>query len=281
MNGKRIIFTDLDGTLLDHQSYSYAPASELLSELQSRGIPVIPASSKTRAEILALREELQNDHPFIVENGAAVFVPTGYFPSQPPGTTEDDFFWIKSFSEPVAHWRGLLHSLAPQYGNCYTSFQQADVDGVMALTGLNRQQASLAQQRDYTEPLSWHGSDEQRLALIEELRAHGAVPQQGGRFLSIGGPCDKGTALIWLQEQYQRFAEDAIVHSLAAGDAPNDSAMLAASNIALVVRSPSHNPPQIHRSGFTLTTDQYGPMGWVEGVKRWLELDLDSLPQND
>ena len=75
-----LVFTDLDGSLLDHHDYGYRDALPQLRQLESLGIPVIPASSKTRAEIERLRDELGNTHPFIVENGAGGFVPVGYFP---------------------------------------------------------------------------------------------------------------------------------------------------------------------------------------------------------
>ena len=53
-----LVFTDLDGSLLDHDHYGYRDAQPQLGQLQSLNIPVIPASSKTRAEIERLRSEL-------------------------------------------------------------------------------------------------------------------------------------------------------------------------------------------------------------------------------
>ena len=50
-----LVFTDLDGSLLDHHNYSYSDALPQLRQLERRGIPVIPASSKTRVEIERLR----------------------------------------------------------------------------------------------------------------------------------------------------------------------------------------------------------------------------------
>ena len=79
MNMKRfVVFTDLDGTLLDHHTYAYADALPALSKLRQTRTPLIMVSSKTRREIEALRRELENDHPFIPENGGAIFIPKGY-----------------------------------------------------------------------------------------------------------------------------------------------------------------------------------------------------------
>jgi predicted mannosyl-3-phosphoglycerate phosphatase (HAD superfamily) len=50
-----VIFTDLDGTLLDDSSYSFEPAHEALAEVRIRKIPLILCTSKTRAEKEAWR----------------------------------------------------------------------------------------------------------------------------------------------------------------------------------------------------------------------------------
>ena len=55
-----LVFTDLDGSLLDHHSYSYRDALPQLHVLDRADIPVIPASSKTRAEIARLRQAQPN-----------------------------------------------------------------------------------------------------------------------------------------------------------------------------------------------------------------------------
>jgi len=44
---KMIIFTDLDGTLLNHKSYDYKAVLPLLERLKSLDIPVVLNSSKT------------------------------------------------------------------------------------------------------------------------------------------------------------------------------------------------------------------------------------------
>jgi len=74
-----IVFSDLDGTLLDHETYQFDAAQPALDLLKQHGIPLILNSSKTRAEITAIRDQLQNTAPFIIENGAAVIIPPGWF----------------------------------------------------------------------------------------------------------------------------------------------------------------------------------------------------------
>ena len=85
-NEKRlVVFTDLDGCLLDHDSYSFAPAAEALAVLAAQGIPLVLCSSKTRAEIEMLQQDLGVAHPFVSENGGALFLPSSPCLNRPFG----------------------------------------------------------------------------------------------------------------------------------------------------------------------------------------------------
>ena len=70
-----IVMTDLDGTLLDHQSYRCTAAQPALAALKQRQIPCIMNSSKTFSEMVQLRAELDFSDGFASENGAALFIP--------------------------------------------------------------------------------------------------------------------------------------------------------------------------------------------------------------
>ena len=69
---RHILFTDLDGTLLDHRTYLPGPALEALRDLQSHGVPVVAATSKTAAELRVLAPELGLTDGWIAENGGAI-----------------------------------------------------------------------------------------------------------------------------------------------------------------------------------------------------------------
>ena len=81
-----VVFTDLDGTLLDEDSYSFAAASPALARLRELRIPLIAATSKTLVEAAAINTAMDNPHPCIIENGSAVCVPVGYFPKSVTGS---------------------------------------------------------------------------------------------------------------------------------------------------------------------------------------------------
>ena len=265
-----LVFTDLDGSLLDHHTYSYQYALPQLHRLERLGIPVIPATSKTRLEIEHLRVALGNANPFIVENGAAVFIPVGYFDSQPVATVEREGYWVREFSAPREKWLGILRALSGEFAGEYDYFFQAGAAGIVRMTNLPEARALEANQREYSEPVQWLGDEARKAEFISCLAARGASVLQGGRFLAVSGDCDKGRALAWLRQVYRQAKPGTLCHDLAIGDSGNDCAMLEAAETALLVRSPVHKFPVLQRADGIICSTDYGPAGWAEGVACWL-----------
>lgn len=75
---KIIIFTDLDGSLLNHDNYSFSEAIPAINRVRESEIPLIIVTSKTRREVESIQQELRIKEPFVVENGAAIYFPNSY-----------------------------------------------------------------------------------------------------------------------------------------------------------------------------------------------------------
>ena len=265
-----VIYSDLDGSLLDHDSYSHAPADSLLEDLEEAGIPVVPCTSKTRTEVLPLRAELNNRHPFVFENGAAVAIPHDYFEHKPEGSRSKGEFWIRAFTLPHEHWHSLLRNAASDFSADFKGFSDMSDAEIAELTGLTEEQARLAGQREFGEPIHWSGSAEKLEIFVDKLQQAGAVILRGGRFIHVSGRSDKGQALKWLNTQYAIQGKGKAPVSIAAGDSQNDVAMLEAADRALLIRSPAHPLPRTNRKDHLYCSTATGPTGWVEGIKHFL-----------
>ena len=270
-----LIFTDLDGSLLDHDNYSFEAASALLEELETREIPVIPTTSKTFAEVHELRITLNNRHPFIVENGAAIAIPNHYFSTMPQGGVEKSGFCIIANSQPRQHWNNLLQQNAQEFKDEFETFTSI-VDkrghkGIQDITGLSLDQAKLSNKREYSEPIHWLGSDQRKQEFVEQITVAGGTLIQGGRFLSLGDKVTKGSSLVQLAEIYQKLNGLQPVHSLAIGDSGNDISMLEVATSAIIIRSKTHLPPTLNRSNNLIISRYFGPQGWAESVSFWLK----------
>jgi mannosyl-3-phosphoglycerate phosphatase len=263
-NRQVLIFTDLDGTLLDHYTYDHSAAKSCMVRLMNHGIPIIPNTSKTLAELSVLQRRLELDGPFVVENGAAIYMPRNFLPEKPRGAVWQDGYWVKSFSSRRQYWQGLISKVTPEFGQLFETFSSMTIDRIMEVTGLDEQDASLASQRQFGEPLLWKGDNEEMDTFIKHVKKLGATPLKGGRFLHICGDNNKGIALQWLLKEYQRQHKNVTVSTIALGDGNNDIAMLEVADTAVRIASPTNEPPELERTTKLYTSKLYGPEGWAE-----------------
>ncbi|GAA0852507.1 HAD-IIB family hydrolase [Aliiglaciecola litoralis] len=272
MNSQYLIFTDMDGTLLDHHTYSHEPAKNTLKTLKRLQIPVIPNTSKTFDEMLVLREQIGLTGPFIVENGAAIFIPHAFFKHKPANTQWINEHWLHQFTSKRSHWLNLLNRLEHDFSGLFTHFANMDINEICEATGLSPEQAQRAANRHYGEPVLWLGDERQKQLFIQAVRAMGASPLIGGRFIHISGECNKGIAMRWLCNEYRRQHPDKLCTSIALGDGNNDTAMLDAADVAVRIKSPTHDFPRLNRTQNTLDSISEGPKGWSETVTHILNL---------
>lgn len=270
-----IIYSDLDGTLLDHYTYSSAPASTTLALLKAKGVPVVLNTSKTYQEVADIAAALDTQAPIIVENGAAIYFPKSLISAFKLPDTIDAGDYVKvAFTQPHAHWLSLLDKVDERFKPKFSSFSQLGVAGIVEHTGLSTENAEKASQREYGEPVAWLGDQAEKTEFLRNLRALGAHPVEGGRFIHVCGNCSKGEALNWLTAQYQHdIYNNNSVTTIALGDGNNDVPMLEVADYAIRVRSPAHQPPTLERDDNTITTDAYGPEGWSEALTSLFSLN--------
>ncbi len=282
MSPRLLIFTDLDGTLLDHYSYSFEPAASVLRRLREQRVPVIPATSKTSAELLPLRRQLELETPFIVENGAALFIPEAFVPAGCDLSAADlfcrDGFLVKEFVEPRQRWIDLLDQLPGSLQEQFTTFTRLGVAGVAELTGLDNDSAALACQRQYGEPINWTGDERQKRQFIVEVARNGGEALAGGRFIHVSGGCSKAEAMNWFADCYRNKGEEVV--TVAVGDSENDREMLELASLAVVIPSPVHPTLELMRSSGVRVAGSQGPRGWAIEIERILEAQQHGAMDN-
>lgn len=257
-----IVFTDLDGTLLDHHSYDWSPARPALERLAAAGIPVILNSSKTASEIKALRREMGNTHPYIVENGAAVVIPANRLGRGPAH--------VQSFGIPREEVCEQLEQLRAQ-GFYFRGFADMTTEELSGHTGLAPEDAERARQRYATEPLLWLG-DEESLEQFRKLLARAGLRLlKGGRFWHAMGGFDKSDGVRFLLGRYQALMPRRNLISIALGDSPNDQQMLAAADVAVVLPGAGSDTISLPDTQHVIRPDKPGPTGWNQAMLGLLE----------
>ncbi|MBR9883819.1 MAG: HAD-IIB family hydrolase, partial [Oceanospirillales bacterium] len=135
-----LIVTDLDGTLLDHDSYSFDAALPALKRAAAASIPVIPNTSKTRAELLGLRARLGNADPFVIENGSAICIPEQHLHLYPEHDETEEGFIELPLGTPITEIQAVLDPLHAQFR--FETFAQWSIDQVISHTGLSPEDAA-------------------------------------------------------------------------------------------------------------------------------------------
>ncbi len=264
-----LVFTDLDGTLLDHHSYSFAAALPALERLRKTRVPVIPVTSKTLAELAPLMQELDNPHPCIAENGGLIALPPGYFESLDGYPLEEGYRVIKLSSD----YETLLQTarrLRTEQQYQFRGFSDMSDAEVAACTGLSADQGRRARRRLCSEPLLWLDTAAAFGQFRQALQATGLQLVQGGRFWHLMGSHDKASAIQQLCEQYRRAGLQHF-RTVALGDSPNDIAMLAAVDIPIVIRRPDGSCLSLERQTPASCSELPGPAGWNQTMLQLLD----------
>jgi len=267
-----IVFTDLDGTLLEHQSYSWRAAEPALKELRRRRVPVVLCTSKTRAEILPLREELKVDDPFVAENGGAVYVPRNYFPFPLPAARKEADAEVLELGVAYQKLTQALEEAAETSGVRVRGFSRMTDKEVAKLCGLPLAEARRARQREFDEPfLLEKGTAKQKEKFFNWLQQRGLRWREGGRFLHLMGDNDKGVAVRRLQELFQK--KYSAIRSVGLGDSPNDLDFLAAVDIPVLLPNPDggHDAEMRRRLPAARLAPRPGSAGWNDAIEAILE----------
>ncbi len=259
-----VVFSDLDGTLLDHRSYSFETARPALRLLRERGIPLVICTSKTRAEVEPIRSALGNPDPFVVENGGAAFIPEGYFGRTPAPARKEAGYLAIEFGAPYPQLRELILKLRQRLPGQIRAFGDLTAQDVSDLTGLSRQEAELAKKREYDEPFLL--SDTSSLVIIrEEAEAAGLKVTEGGRFFHLTGDNDKGKAVRSLRRLYAEAAGRP-PKTIGLGDSPNDLPLLENVDFPVLVQKPGGRYDPSVRLSHLIRAPGEGPDGWREAV---------------
>jgi mannosyl-3-phosphoglycerate phosphatase len=260
-----VVFTDLDGTLLDHDTYRWDEAKPALKLCAKLDVPVVLVSSKTRAEMNALRRELGLVSPFISENGGGIFIPRKGTVNPPPDAVLIDEHWKWSLGLPYRRVVAALQEIRHELNWAIRGFSDMTVDEISRLTGLEPGRAQLARIREYDEPFIVarpEGFEMRRLA--EAAGKRGLQIAEGGRFYHLHGNCDKGQAFERLARWYKTSYGD--VKTIALGDSPNDISMLKKADHPVLVRSMRDHPGIEKDIPYLRTTDKKGPAGWNAAI---------------
>ncbi|RBP49309.1 HAD-IIB family hydrolase [Arenicella xantha] len=274
-----IVSTDLDGTLLDHNTYSYAAALPALTRCKTLGVPVILNTSKTFAEVVALQQALDISAPLVVENGSALSfdaadINISNLPENQFEVVQDAQRTTLVFGVKRSAILDFISALRRETTWQFAGFNDWTAAEIASNTGLDLASAELASQKQYSEPIVWQDDDLSFAGFEAAVATAGFSLLKGGRFIHIQGHTDKARPLTWLKQHPQMLFPDSDGNIppklICLGDSHNDVAMLNVADFPVCVRSPIADYPSLATEHPIIRTHGFGPVGWNEALETLL-----------
>lgn len=260
-----VIFSDLDGSLLNYDDYSFEEARSALEKIKKREIPLILTTSKTRTEVEIIQGEMRLEEPFITENGAALFFPVGYRGWDMVDGIAVQSYRVIQLGMPYAEIRAFVKKMTHRFK--IRGFGDCSVQEIADMTGLTEEKAGMAKEREFTEPFL--PGDEKDIKELERLASKDRIKiVRGGMFYHfIGIYQDKGKAVEIAKGIFRRHMEEE-VRFVGIGDGANDIPMIEHVDIPVLIphadgRFEHVDLPNLIRAGSP------GSRGWndvVEGI---------------
>ncbi|NCF45213.1 MAG: HAD-IIB family hydrolase [Proteobacteria bacterium] len=217
-SAKWLVFTDLDGTLLDRR-YDLEAAATAMDDLHDLGCICIPASSKTYDEMVALNKYRKFPSPCIFENGAGLFWPSSAEP--------------ESLGRCANEIHDLLEHIRDEHSFAFRTIRDIGCDELREITGLDHSGAVAAKARTGSMPLLWQDSEQAQDTFHEILGFIGLQIVRGGLFQTVlDKSCSKAVGMKTIAEHFNRGENRPAL--VACGDAENDLDMLLSADFAVL-----------------------------------------------
>ncbi|MGH1419985.1 MAG: HAD-IIB family hydrolase [Hyphomicrobiaceae bacterium] len=275
---KLIVFSDLDATLREPETYYFEAIKPALASLSRFAIPVILSSSTTVAEIKKRQNEIGLSYPAIVENGSGVYVPEDY---EDVGIDEDE---INKGAVGYKRIRMYLDILEHDLRQHFRGFGDMGLAAMCNVTGLPRAQAAIARQRRWSEAGLWLGPIDKLTQFKSALGQFGLTVMQGSSFLTISSAPGKQVLVRRILSSFKAADPACPLIAMALGDAPNDIAMLQVVDVGVVISWRDNDQMrniEDHRCGVIWRSQTPGPEGWNEAVLAVLNLFPRYGPQRE
>ncbi len=264
-----IIFTDVDGTLVDHYTYSFDDALIVISQLKFLKIPIILNTSKTFYETVELQRRLRISDPFVVENGGGIFIPSDLDLNLEDYEFESfNDYKVLILGKTYEEIRGFLESYRDRYN--LKGFGDMDISEIMERTSMDGERAKLSKKRMFSEPIIFE-SDKDLDEFKRICHREGFKLLKGGRFYHIvHHKQSKGRAVEILKDIYEKTFKRKFT-SIGLGDGKNDEDMLRKVDIPVLIPNPSYGYADMSIEGL-IKAKCFGSKGWAETLRKILGL---------
>ena len=248
-----MVFTDLDGTLLDAKTFSFEAARSALAKLIAAKIPLIPVTSKTFAEVRPLADVLGIDGPIVIESGGGIARRVG------------SSWRMEACGADATSLRAAVPRIEQQANARLRLYSAMRLDEAAVASGLTGIDLRRSMQRHFDEPFLLESGS---LADVENAASSmGLRVRSGGRFHHLCGAVGKGAAARRVRDEITAaLGQQPIVVAL--GDAPMDAEFLSIAEIPIIIPRPDGTPDPVLMETLpdARVAPAAGPRGWANAI---------------
>ena len=253
-----IIFSDLDGTILDKDSFKFDKIKNFIRKLISKNVVLVPNSSKTEIEIKDFIRELGVNIPFICENGSAIYNLNLISKKLPKKIILSKS--VKTISKIYKKKVSL------KIRNKITDLRKINKLEQLKIFGLPKNKIDLALKRSFTIPIKFKGKKKDKKKFVKLIKDSGLKVQEGGRIMNLGDNVDKSMALKVFLNHVKTFINKPI-KTIGVGDNHNDIKMLKNTDIPCLVISKEFKRTNLNIKKL-IVSNKPSPEGWADVIKK-------------
>ncbi len=257
---KILIFTDLDGSLLHRDTFKFDGIKDYIKKLLSKGIFIIPNTSKTEKEILEFNNELGSNLPYITENGATINGLDLLNPNLPK-----ELILGKDKNNLI----NIFKKLVPEnLQNKCKWLSNMDKKKQSLIFGLEDEKLNMALDRKYSIPFIFEGTKSEMKQLSTIVKKKGLALQEGGRVINLTDKVNKAKALQVFVRFFKKNNKN--IKTIAVGDNYNDLDMLRSCDVPCLVFNDKFKLDQINIDNL-IFSNKPSPEGWADVIKKALD----------
>ncbi len=248
-----MVFSALDGTLLDAKTLSFEAARASLRRLMTAGIPLVPVTGKTFAEVRPLADVLGIDGPIVIESGGGIARRVG------------SSWRMEACGAGTKALREAVPVIERRAGARLRLYSAMRLDEAAAASGLTGMDLRRSLQRNFDEPFVLESGS---LSAVEKAaRSIGLRVRTGGRFHHLSGPARKAAAALRVRDEIAA-SSGAQPFVVALGYAPIDIEFLSLADIPIIMprRNGAPDPLLVAMLPEARIAPAAGPEGWAKAI---------------
>ena len=254
---KILIFTDLDGSLLDKETFKFDVIKDYLKELVRNGIIIIPNSSKTEAELLDFNEQNNLDLSFITENGSSIHGLNKIHQNLPDKII---------ISRTIDEIRNIYEeNISLDFKNKTTHILELEIEVQQKILELPLDKIKLAIKRNHSLPIKFNGTEIEKNEFTKILKNSGLTIQTGGRIMNVCDNVNKSKAMSKALQLIRKQLGDEII-TIGVGDNENDIEMIKHTDYPCLVKNDNFDSSLINIDNL-IKSSEPSPLGWADVIK--------------